>query len=401
MSWQWWILKICPASTHPDYLFNYISLDRVDAGRLLGYSSERFGAAPSRARRVLRPFDVLMSTVRPTLRGHLLYSEQVPNAVCSTGFAVLRAKPDYCEPRFLFAHLFGDVVRIQLDRLLTGSNYPAISSRDCRRITVTCPPTTEEQRAIAVVLFDVDELVGSLEVLIAKKRAIKQAAMQQLLTGRTRLPGFGGEWETKRLGDLGTFTKGRGITRTDLCETGARCVRYGELYTRYENYVVKPVSQIPQHVADTALSIRKGDLLFTGSGETAGEIGICVAFIGDEPAYAGGDIIVLRTSGQDAVYLAHLLNGPVAARQKARMAQGDAVVHIRGDHLAKVELLTPSLPEQQAIATVLSDMDAEIAGQVRRLDKTRAIKLGMMQQLLTGSIRLPISEVPAEEEPIR
>ena len=83
------------------------------------------------------------------------------------------------------------------------------------------------------------------------------------------------------------------------------------------------------------------------------------------------------------------------------MAQGDAVVHIRGDHLAEVELLTPSLPEQQAIATVLSDMDAEIAGQERRLDKTRAIKLGMMQQLLTGSIRLPISEAPAEEEPIR
>ena len=249
-------------------------------------------------------------------------------------------------------------------------------------------PTAAEQQAIAAVLSDVDEVIGSLEALIAKKRDIKQAAMQQLLTGKTRLPGFGGQWETGRLGNLGTFCKGKGIRRDELGETGARCVRYGELYTRYENYVAKPVSRIPQHVADSALQIKPGDLLFAGSGETAEEIGICVAYIGEEPVYVGGDIIVLRASGQDAVYLAHLLNSPVAARQKSRMAQGDAVVHIRGDHLAEVELPLPPLPEQRAIAAVLSDMDTEIAALERRLDKTRAIKQGMMQQLLTGRTRL-------------
>ena len=259
-------------------------------------------------------------------------------------------------------------------------------------------PPFREQRAIAAVLSDVDELIGSLEALIAKKRDIKQAAMQQLLTGRTRLPGFGGKWETRRLGDLGVFCKGKGIRRDELRETGVRCVRYGELYTRYENYVAKPVSRIPQHVARATLPIENGDLLFAGSGETADEIGICVAYVGDEPAYAGGDVIVLRASGQDAVYLAHLLNSPVAAQQKARMAQGDAVVHIRGDHLAGVEFPLPPLPEQRAIATVLSDMDAEIAALERRLDKTQAIKQGMMQQLLTGSIRLPIPDADTEDD---
>ena len=259
-------------------------------------------------------------------------------------------------------------------------------------------PEAAEQRAIAAVLSDVDELIGSLEALIAKKRAIKPAAMQELLTGRTRLPGFGGEWEMRRLGDLGTFNKGRGIKRTDLRKTGVRCVRYGELYTRYENYVSKPVSKVPQDIADTALPIRRGDLMFAASGETADEIGICVAYVGSRPAYAGGDIIVLKASGQDAVYLAHLLNAPVAARQKTRMAQGDAVVHIRADHLAAIELPLPPLPEQRAIATILSDMDAEIAALERRLDKTRAIKQGMMQQLLTGSIRLPIPNDDTEDD---
>ena len=215
------------------------------------------------------------------------------------------------------------------------------------------------------------------------------------MSGRT---GFRGVWETRRLGAFATFRKGKGIRRSDLREIGARCVRYGELYTRYRNYVVDPVSRIPEDIAATALRIEKGELLLAGSGETAEEIGTCVAYIGEESAYAGGDIIVLRAPRQDPVYLAHLLNAPKAARQKARMAQGDAVVHIRGDHLAEVEVPLPSLPEQRAIAAVLSDMDAEIAALESRLDKTCAIKQGMMQQLLTGAVRLPIPDETVEGE---
>lgn len=279
----------------------------------------------------------------------------------------------------------------QIVGLATGSTFLEISKRDVANIRLFLP-SRPEQRAIAAVLSDVDGLIGSLEALIAKKQAIKQAAMQQLLTGRTRLPGFEGEWETRRLGELGAFRKGKGIRRTELRDNGSACVRYGELYTLYENYVIHPVSRIPKDVAATALQIEKDELLFAGSGETAEEIGTCVAYIGEELAYAGGDIIVLTVPGQDPVYLAHLLNAPVAARQKARMAQGDAVVHICGDHLAEVEFPLPPLAEQRAIATVLTDMDAEIAALERRLAKTRSIKQGMMQQLLTGAVRLPIPD---------
>ncbi len=206
------------------------------------------------------------------------------------------------------------------------------------------------------------------------------------MTGRQRI---GVEWKTRRLGDLGTFCKGKGIRKVELRETGAPCVRYGELYTRYENYVVKPTSRIPMDVAAKTLLIEKGDLLFAGSGETAEEIGTCVAYIGEERAYAGGDIIVLRASGQDPVYLAHLVNAPAAVRQKVRMAQGDAVVHIRGDHLAEVETPLPLLSEQRAIAAVLMDVDALIGSLEALIAKKRAIKRAAMQQLLTGRTRLP------------
>ena len=190
------------SNTNPNYKFNYITLEQVDSGKLLGYSEEIFRAAPSRAQRVLQNGDVLMSTVRPNLMAHLLFQEQVPNAVCSTGFAVLRAKHNLSVPYFLFSQLFSEGVNDQIDKILSGSNYPAINSRDVNLIKIPCPPQIEEQRAIAEVLSDVDGLINALDALIAKKRAIKQATMQQLLTGKTRLPGFSGAWETKRLREI-------------------------------------------------------------------------------------------------------------------------------------------------------------------------------------------------------
>ena len=258
-------------------------------------------------------------------------------------------------------------------------------------------PTLEEQNAIAKVLSDVDGLINALDALIAKKRAIKQATMQQLLTGKTRLPGFSGAWETKRLGKLGTFSKGRGIKRDDVSDDGVPCIRYGELYTRYQDYILKVVSRIPPGVAETALPIKTGDLLFAGSGETTEEIGRCAAYLGEEQTYAGGDVIVLTPSGQNSIYLGHLMNSPTVSAQKARMGQGDAVVHIYINNLAQVQIELPPIEEQRAIATVLSDMDTEISALEHRRDKTIAIKQGMMQQMLTGKVRLSESRICADD----
>ena len=274
-----------------------------------------------------------------------------------------------------------------LSNYVTQTSIAHLPKDKLETVPLPVPPSTE-QRAIAEALSDVDELLSALEELIAKKRAIKQAAMQQLLTGKTRLPGFRGKWETRRIEELGSFSKGRGIKREDVSDTGLPCIRYGELYTRYKDYILDPVSRISPAIALEALPIKKGDLLFAGSGETAEEIGICAAYIGKEPAYAGGDIITLTPSGQNSIYLGYLMNHPTVATQKARMGQGDAVVHISANNLAQVRIDLPPLTEQTAIATVLSDMDAEIAVLEKRRDKARAIKQGMMQQLLTGRIRL-------------
>ena len=315
---------------------------------------------------------------------------------CDTVFSgfVLRARPrdgrlDHYYKQYCFAPR---AVRSQIVSNATYTTRALTNGRTLSAVWIAVPPKPE-QRAIAEALSDVDELLSALEELIAKKRAVKQAAMQQLLTGKTRLPGFSGKWETRRIEELGSFSKGRGIKREDVSDTGLPCIRYGELYTRYKDYILDPVSRISPAIALEALPIKKGDLLFAGSGETAEEIGICAAYIGKEPAYAGGDIITLTPSGQNSIYLGYLMNHPTVATQKARMGQGDAVVHISASNLAQVRINLPPLTEQTSIANLLFDMDAEIAALERRRDKTRAIKQGMMQQLLTGRVRLVKSDL--------
>jgi type I restriction enzyme S subunit len=212
--------------------------------------------------------------------------------------------------------------------------------------------------------------------------------MQQLLTGQTRLPGFSGKWDVKRLGDLGPILKGSGVTKDQAASGSLACIRYGELYTHHNDVVRSYVSWISPDVAATATRLRYCDILFAGSGETKEEIGKCAAFVDEIEAYAGGDIVILRPRDSDPVFLGYLLNSASVGRQKASRGQGDAVVHISGSALANIQCPMPAQHEQAAIAVVLSEMDAEVAALLKRRDKTRALKQAMMQELLTGRTRL-------------
>lgn len=174
------------SDTRSDFAFNYIALEGVDQGQLVSFVELRFDGAPSRARRVLRRGDVLVSTVRPNLKSHLLFGMDHGDWVGSTGFSVVRCKPRNSSPGFLFALLFSMIVERQIDGLLTGSNYPAINGRDVANLSFSSPPY-EEQVAISEVLYDMDSEINAIETRLTKARALKQAMSQALLTGRIRL----------------------------------------------------------------------------------------------------------------------------------------------------------------------------------------------------------------------
>ena len=159
----------------------------------------------------------------------------------------------------------------------------------------------------------------------------------------------------------------------------------------------RPTRRDDPYLLMSMLRLWASDLRLAGSAETEGEFGICVAYVGGQPASADGDVVILRASGHGPAYLAYLLNASVAAPQNVRMAQADAILRIRADHLARVLLFLPPLYEQHAIAIVPTDMDTEIAAMESRLDKTGSSKQGMMQQFLPGSVRLPIPDGTEEE----
>ncbi|MCF6186938.1 MAG: restriction endonuclease subunit S [Desulfobulbaceae bacterium] len=366
-------------------VYSKIGLEAGDIHGTVSLSSEE------RQRYEIKKGDVFFTRTSETLDEIGLTSvllDDIDEAVFS-GF-VLRARPttDSFSLNFKKYCFCTRMVRDQITSSGTYTTRALTNGRHLSKVKVPLPPTKAEQEAIAGALSDADGLIESLEQLIAKKRAIKQGTMQELLTGKKRLPGFSGEWEETSLESVGVFFKGSGIRKHEANSGVLACVRYGEIYTRHDDYVKSYYSNISAEVATTARRLRQGDLLFAGSGETREEIGKCVAFLDGMEAYAGGDIVILRPQNVDSLFLGYYLNTPTINDQKARKGQGDAVVHISASALAEIDIRIPLHAEQTAIATILSDMDTEITALKAKLTKAKQIKQGMMQELLTGKIRL-------------
>ena len=194
-------------------------------------------------------------------------------------------------------------------------------------------------------------------------------------------------WQIKTLAQIGTFSKGKGIAKVEIVETGKPCIRYGQIYSEYNYFVEGFKSFINETSANNSERIYKNDLLFAGSGETLEDIGKCVAYIKDDEAYAGGDIIILRPNSEDAHYLGYLFNNDEFKRQTYKLGQGHSVVHIYSSSLKNVKVALPPLPEQQKIAKILATWDKAIALQQKLISNKKENKKAVMKKLLTGEVR--------------
>ena len=192
------------------------------------------------------------------------------------------------------------------------------------------------------------------------------------------------DWDVKKLYEVGVFSKGKGISKSEANSGNIPAIRYGELYTKHHNVIRKFYSFINSQVASNSIKLKKGDILFAGSGETKEEIGKSVAFINDEETFVGGDIVILSPyKNCEPTFFGYLLNSKEIQKQKSANGQGDAVVHIYSSSLKDVKIPLPPLPEQEAIAEALSDADAWIESLEQLIAKKRLIKQGAMQELLT------------------
>ena len=302
-----------------------------------------------------------------------------------------KKSPDH-STEFLQAVFQSPVITNQLSNLMVGSTFKRVNVEQIRNFSVPMPPPPE-QRAIGRALSDVDELIGALEQLIAKKRDLKQATMQQLLTGQTRLPGFSGKWEVKRL-EKSCEMITKGTTPTSI---GRNFTEASINFLKAES-ISESGQPLPEKVAfiDTAThkllkrsQLKEGDLLISIAG-VLGRVGCISSDI--LPANTNQALAIVRLGNSPELersFLFYCLRSPMITKQIKDVNVQAAQANISLKNVRELELrVPPTRGEQTAIAEVLSDMDAELAALEQRRDKTLAFKQGMMQELLTGRTRL-------------
>lgn len=350
----------------------------------------------------LQEGDVLLNITGASIGRSAVADARVAGGNVNQHVCEIRTDHESLAPKYLNCYLLSATGQRQIDSFQAGGNRQGLNYGQIRSFLIPAPPLAE-QRAIAGALSDVDGLLGALEKLIAKKRAIKQAVMQQLLTGKTRLPGFTGKWETKRVAE---------VIAQYFCGPSPTCEERNIEGTE-EWGVLKTTAATKEHGWDWRkhkvlprafwglghLKAQIGDVIITKAGPRH-RVGVA-AWVDHIPEriIVSGKMIGLRPDPKKAVPL--MLAAALHSRHTQQFldqrttGMAESQVNFENSALLDAPIELPSIEEQQDIAAVLSDMDAEIAALERRRDKTKQIKQGMMQQLLTGRIRLVKPAAPA------
>ena len=297
---------------------------------------------------------------------------------------------------YLFYYYVGYGKKLALE-YCQGTKQQSYTASTAKLLPILLPPTLAEQTAIAEVLSDNDALILSLDKLIAKKRNIKQGAMQELLTGRRRLPGFDGDtmgkhagykqtevgvipedWELKSLGEISDVIMGQSPAGSTYNKNGLGIALINGPTEFTDSCPVKV-----QWTSQPTKICKEDDILICVRGSSTGRINIS----NDKYCIGRGVAAIRAQSTSNTSYLNSQIR--LGIEKVLALTTGSTFPNIDGKAIRSIRIpLPPTIAEQTAIAAVLSDMDAEIAALEQKRDKYKAIKRGMMQELLTGKIRL-------------
>lgn len=306
---------------------------------------------------------------------------------------IIRADTCKLSPYYLNFFLLSKSGQKQIESFQAGGNRQGLNFGQIRSFQILIPPLPE-QHAIATALSDTDALIASLDQLITKKRDMKQVTMQQLLTGRMRLPGFSGEWSSIALPDVCWFQEGPGVRNTQFTQSGVKLLNGTNIYRgeiTLEN-TDRFISEKEAFGTYAHFLANCGDIIIACSGITIDRLHEKVAFVKEAHLPFCMNTSTMRFQAFNNYlltnFLYYLLMSDIFKQQVGLQATGSAQLNFGPSHVANVVFTLPDLKEQIAIATILSDMDAEIVVLEQKREKVRALKYGMMQELLTGRIRL-------------
>ena len=292
---------------------------------------------------------------------------------------------------FLYYLLSSDSVYQQYISMAAGSSVKNLNKEKVSALVVAYPEIGEQEK-IAEALSCFHSLVAYLEKEIAKKKTIKQGAMQELLTGKKRLPGFSGEWIDFNLmkhSKIKARIGWQGLKKSEYLDSGYALLITG---TDFDDGKVKWDSchyvTRSRYDQDRNIQIQNNDILITKDG-SLGKAALVKGLT--KPATLNSGIFVIRPmqNAYDPIFVYHILSSFVFKDFLDKLSAGSTIIHLYQKDICKFEfLLPPTIEEQEAIAALLSEMDSEIEALQQKLKKYRQLKQGMMQQLLTGKIRL-------------
>ena len=384
-----------------------VTMAQIGLDGRFNFTSESVNYWPTEAASALRAFQlfrgdiiIAMTDVTPqkNLIGRMAEVTEIGPLLLNQRVGLFRLDAKKIDPYFLRAMSNSSRWRGYARAVASLGVQANIGTNDIRAGKLPLPPLSE-QRVIATALSDVDELLGGLDRLIAKKRDLKQAAMQQLLTGQTRLPGFHAVWDVKRLGDLFNFSGGYSASRDELSTEGHCYLHYGDIHGSTKTCIDTdadfpniPKLDIPLKRVSPASMLNDGDVVFVDASEDDAGTSKHVVVVNKskKPFISGLHTIVAKSKTDELAheFRRYCFQTPAIRQQFLFYCVGTKVSGISKSNIPKLTLSFPSLPEQTAIASVLTEMDGELAVLTQRREKTCALKQAMMQELLTGKTRL-------------
>lgn len=328
----------------------------------------------------------LIITIVGAGTGHI---EEVPGwldgANLTQTTARIAVNPKKCDSTYLKYILLSEFGRAQVSNYVKGAAQPGLNCGDVEKFVLPVPRSIEEQKEIGAALFSIDELVSGLDKLIVKKRDIKQAAMQNLLTGQHRLPGFNGEWEMKRLGDVAELKQGYTFQSSTYTSIGEyNIVTIANVQSGYMDISgCSKIDFLPSDIQPHQ-NLKINDILISMTGNVGR-----VCRVSELGCLLNQRVGKLSATSINDGFFFHQISTPGFIAAMVGKAKGGAQANLSTPDIAEYLIQAPkSIEEQDAIAVILSDIDNEIATLETRCDKARQLKQGMMQELLTGKIRL-------------
>lgn len=383
------ICEINPKSTLPD-VFEYVDLESVVGTEIISHRTEKKESAPSRAQRLAKKGDIFYQTVRPYQKNNYLFNIDEANYVFSTGYAQLRTK---LNSAYLFTLMQSPSFVDKVMSECIGTSYPAINPTNLSKIIVNIIDNVHVQHHIASYFSNLDSLIQSATKKMESLKQVKAASLQAMFpqegetVPKVRFKGFEGEWKTVKLGEVGTFRSNGVDKKIYPNDPIVNLLNYLDVYnfkavTNLNCHELMQVSATEKQIKEC--DIKKGDIFFTPSSETAEDIGHVMVAQEDLSNTCYSYHLVRFRPNPNQFYITFPNYGfqTEAVRKQMRIAAKGVQRFVMGKlDFENIIVVVPSYEEQKMIGDFLSTLDTQITLQSQRVEKLKQIKSACLDQM--------------------